>query len=116
MASTIEIYRLGVPILVADLLGDGVTLDVEAIDAGVTRRASDGRIYNQNITGWSKRRATISGSGVGPAFSLGALLRKEVVVTSTSMTDLAGVVTEVRSPNRDVFGKVDAWSLTVEEY
>jgi len=117
MANRVQLYFQSLPQLTQGLMLDGVQMSVEAQDAAVVRRAANGSLWVQKTNPhWKKRRLTISGSGIEPSLFFGDMLHEDVVVTATAMPDLAGIVSEVRSPDRDVFGKVDQWSIVIEEY
>ena len=108
-----QIYINGLPILTQEVHLDSLRHSVEYLSATTTRRALDGTLWIQQVTGWVKRRVTISGQGL-PTTGFGQYLYSPAVYTSGDLS-VGGIIVEVSGANRDIWTAQDDWSVVIEE-
>lgn len=108
-----QLYIAGLPVFNQAVHLDSLRHQVEYVTPKSARRALDGTLWVQAAVDWKKKVVTISGQGLPSAGFSQYLFAQATYVTPEFV--VAGVITAVTGPDRDVWGAEDTWTITLEE-
>ena len=113
MAVTPQLYIAGLPIFTQGVHLDSLSHQVGYLTPKSTRRALDGTLWVQAAVDWKKKLVTISGQGL-PTAGFSQHLFAQASYVTPEFT-VAGIITAITGPDRDVWGAADTWSIVLEE-